>query len=92
MSTPAKIRTAAAAAVAVACCLAAVLAVALGALGGQFQTMGGLDESAVDAATGLYYSVNDMDAQVGNVLLVGGDHTLAADKAQDLSIYASDYR
>jgi hypothetical protein len=76
--------------VAVACCLAAVLAVALGALGGQFQTMGGLDESAVNAATGLYYSVNDMDAQVGNVLLVGGDRTLAADKAQDLSIYASD--
>jgi len=90
MSTPAKIRTAAAAAVAVACCLAAVLAVALGALGGQFQTMGGLDESAVDSATGLYYSVNDMDAQVGNVLLVGNNPTLAADKSMDISTYDSD--
>jgi hypothetical protein len=90
MSTPAKIRTAAAAAVAVACCLAAVLAVALGALGGQFQTMGGLDESAVDTATGLFYAVNDMDAQVGNVLLVGGDRTLAADKSMDISTYDSD--
>jgi hypothetical protein len=90
MSTPAKIRTAAVAAVAVTCCLAAVLAVALGALGGQFQTMGGLDESAVDAATGLYYSVNDMDAQVGNVLLVGNNRSLAADKAEDIATYASD--
>jgi hypothetical protein len=90
MSTPAKIRTAAAAAVAVACCLAAVLAVSLGALGGQFQTMGGLDESAVNAATGLYYSVNDMDAQVGNVLLVGNDHALAADRSEDISTYDSD--
>ena len=90
MSTPAKIRTAAAAAVAVTCCLAAVLAVALGALGGQFQTMGGVDESAVDAATGLFYSVNDMDAQVGNVLLVGNNRALAADKAEDIATYASD--
>ncbi|MGD0702112.1 MAG: hypothetical protein ABSA02_19785 [Trebonia sp.] len=90
MSTPAKIRTAAVAAVAVACCLAAVLAVALGALGGQFHTMGGLDESAVDAATGLYYSVNDMDAQVGNVLLVGNDRALAADNKVDIATYDSD--
>ena len=90
MSTPAKIRTAAAAAVAVACCLAAVLAVALGALGGQFKTMGGLDESAVDAATGLYYSVNDMDAQVGNVLLVGNNRALAADNKVDIATYDSD--
>jgi hypothetical protein len=90
MSTPAKIRVAAAAAVAVACALAAVLAVSLGALGGQFRTMGGLDESAVNAATGLYYSVNDMDAQVGNVLLVGNDHALAADRSADISTYDSD--
>jgi hypothetical protein len=31
-----------------------------------------------------------MDAQVANVLLVGGDTTLAADRAQDLEIYGSD--
>ena len=90
MSTPVKIRTAAAVAVAVTGCLAAVIAVALGALGGQFQAMGGLDESAVDSATGLYYSVNDMDAQVGNVLLVGNNRALASDRSQDISIYATD--
>jgi hypothetical protein len=90
MSTPAKIRTFAAAAVGLACCLAAVIAVASGALGGQFQSIGNRDAAAVDSTTGLYFSLNDMDAQVANVLLVGGDATLAADRAQDLKIYASD--
>jgi hypothetical protein len=64
MSTPVRIRTGAAAAVALACCLAAVIAVALGALGGQFQSIGDTDAPAVDATTGLYFSLNDMDAQV----------------------------
>jgi hypothetical protein len=90
MSTPAKIRTGAAVAVALACCLAAVIAVASGALGGQFQSIGNHDAPAVNSTTGLYFSLNDMDAQVANVLLVGGDTTLAADRAQDLKIYASD--
>jgi hypothetical protein len=90
MSTPAKIRTGAAAAVALACCLAAVIAVASGALGGQFQAIGNRDAPTVNSTTGLYFSLNDMDAQVANVLLVGGDATLAADRSQDLAIYGSD--
>jgi hypothetical protein len=90
MSTPARVRNGAVAAVALACCLAAVIAVASGALGGQFQSIGNHDAPAVDSTTGLYFSLNDMDAQVANVLLVGGDATLAADRAQDLSIYGSD--
>jgi hypothetical protein len=90
MSTPAKTRTLAAAAVALACCLAAIIAVASGALGGQFQSIGNRDAPAVNSTTGLYFSLNDMDAQVANVLLVGGDTTLAADRAQDLEIYGSD--
>jgi hypothetical protein len=90
MSTPAKTRTLAAAAVALACCLAAIIAVASGALGGQFESIGNRDAPAVNSTTGLYFSLNDMDAQVANVLLVGGDTTLAADRAQDLEIYGSD--
>src|ERR1700689_2221319 len=90
MSTPAKIRTFAAAAVGLACCLAAVIAFASGALGGQFQAIGNRDAPAVNSTTGLYFSLNDMDAQVANVLLVGGDATLATDRAQDMKIYASD--
>src|SRR6202167_2096497 len=90
MSTPAKIRTGAAVAVALACCLAAVTAVASGALGGQFQSIGNSDAPAVDSTTGLYFSLNDMDAQVANVLLVGGSTALTADRTQDLAIYSSD--
>src|ERR1700722_8790281 len=90
MSPPAKIRTGAAAAVALACCLAAVIALASGALGGQFQSIGNRDAPAVDSTTGLYFSLNDMDAQVANVLLVGGDAALAADRSQDLAIYGRD--
>ena len=78
------------AAVALACCLAAVIAVVSGALGGQFQAIGNRDAPTVDSTTGLYFSLNDMDAQVANVLLVGGDATLAADRSQDLAIYSSD--
>src|SRR5580698_5509701 len=90
MSTPAKIRNGAAAAVALACCLAAVIAFASGALGGQFQAIGNSDAPAVNSTTGLYFSLNDMDAQVANVLLVGGDATLTADRSQDMAIYGSD--
>jgi len=90
MSTPAKIRNGAAAAVALACCLAAVIAVASGALGGQFQAIGNRDAPTVDSTTGLYFSLNDMDAQVANVLLVGGDAALATDRSQDLAIYGRD--
>src|ERR1700689_858178 len=90
MSTPAKIRTFAAAAVGLACCLAAAIAVASGALGGQFSSIGNRDAPAVDSTTGLYFSLNDMHAQVANVLLVGGDAALAADRAPGLAIYVSD--
>ena len=90
MSTSAKIRTGAAAAVALACCVAAAIAVASGVLGGQFQSIGNRDAPAVDSTTCSYFSLNDMDAQVANVLLVGGDTALGADRSQDLAIYDSD--
>jgi hypothetical protein len=38
----------------------------------------------------LYFSVNDMDAQVANVLLTGNDPALAADRQEDLTTYAAD--
>jgi len=75
---------------AIACCLAVVIPVAFGALGGQFQSIGDRDAPTVDSTTGLYFSLNDMDAQVANVLLVGGDGALAADRSRDLAIYGSD--
>jgi hypothetical protein len=89
-STPARVKIGAAVAVALACCLAAVLVVVFSGLGGTFSSIGGRDAPEVDAATGLYFSANDMDAQVANILLVGNDASLAADRAQDVAIYASD--
>ncbi len=89
-STPTRVKVGAAVAVALACCLAAVLVVVFSGLGGTFSSIGGRDAPEVDAATGLYFSANDMDAQVANILLVGNDASLAADRAQDVAIYASD--
>jgi hypothetical protein len=89
-STPTRVRVGAAAAVALACCLAAVLVVLFSGLGATFSSIGGRDAPEVDAATGLYFSANDMDAQVANILLVGNDASLAANRAQDVAIYTSD--
>jgi hypothetical protein len=89
-STPTRVKVGAAVAVALACCLAAVLVVVFSGLGGTFSSIGGRDAPEVDAATGLYFSANDMDAQVANILLVGNDASLAGDRAQDVAIYASD--
>jgi hypothetical protein len=89
-STPTRVKVGAAVAVALACCLATVLVVVFSGLGGTFSSIGGRDAPEVDAATGLYFSANDMDAQVANILLVGNDASLAADRAQDVAIYASD--
>ena len=89
-STPARIRAGATAAVVLACCLAAVTGVVSGTLGGEFQSIGSRDAPEVGASTGLYFSLNDMDAQVANVLLVGGDAALARDRSQDLATYGHD--
>jgi hypothetical protein len=78
------------AALVLACCLAAVIAVLFGRLDGEFQSIGNRQVPEVDAATGMYFSLNDMDAQVANVLLVGGNASLAADRADDLAIYGGD--
>jgi hypothetical protein len=80
----------AAAAVLLACCLAALTVVLFVQLHGEFQAIGQRDAPDADAATGLYFALNDMDAQVANVLLAGGDTALAASKSRDLATYASD--
>jgi hypothetical protein len=89
-STPARIRTHAAAIVALACCLAALTAVLVGQLHGEFEAIGQTDAPEADATTGLYFALNDMDAQVANVLLVGGAPALAGTQAKNLAIYAND--
>jgi hypothetical protein len=89
-TTPVTVRIAAGAVVLLASVLAAVIATASAGISGDFQAIGQRDAPEVTAATGLYFSLSDMDAQVANVLLVGNDRALAADRARDLAAYASD--
>jgi hypothetical protein len=70
--------------------LATVIAVAFSGVAGGLSAMGGTDAPEVTAATGLYFSLNDMDAQVANVMLAGTDGALAGDRPQYLATYASD--
>jgi hypothetical protein len=90
LPTPVRVGAGAAAAALLACCLAAVTAVMSGQLGREFQSIGQRDAQEVSATTGLYFALNDMDAQVANVLLVGGSAALSADRSRDLAIYQSD--
>ena len=96
--TPVRIRAFTFAAVALAVCLAAVSAVLLAELNGSFAAIGRTDAPEADSTASLYFSLNDMDAQIANVLIVGApaqavteaDRTLAADRTADAGFYASD--
>lgn len=89
-TTPTRLRAGLAAVVVLCCCLAGAVAALSAGLEGDFQAVGQRAAPEVDATTDLYHSLNDMDAQVANVLLVGGDIALAADRSRDLATYASD--
>ena len=56
--------------------LGLVTAIAFGGIAGGLRVIGQQSEPEVLATTDLYYRLNDMDAQVANVLLVGGQHGL----------------
>jgi len=90
LPTPAAIRAMAAAAAAVAAALAVVIALASSGAGATMSAIGGTDAPEVTASTSLYFSLNDMDAEVANVLLAGIDPAMAATRPQYLATYASD--
>jgi hypothetical protein len=89
-TTPGTIRAAVAACALAAAVLAVVIAAAFSGVAGGLSAIGGTDAPEVTAATGLYFSLNDMDAQVANVMLAGTDPALASDRLQYLATYASD--
>ena len=89
-TTPGTIRALAAACVAAAVIVAVVIAVAFSGVAAGASAIGGTDAPQVSAATGLYFSLSDMDAQVANVLLAGTDPALAGQRPQYLATYASD--
>ncbi len=89
-TTPGRLRVGVAIVVLLACGFGVLTGMVFAALDSGFTAIGGHDAPLVEHSNGLYYAVNDMDAQVGNVLLTGSDPTLAADKQQDLALYTSD--
>jgi hypothetical protein len=89
-TTPARLRAGVAATALLACCLAAVSVAFSAGLTTSFQAIGQRDAPEVNAATGLYFSLNDMDAQVANMLLAGEDAALAHDRSQDMASYEKD--
>jgi hypothetical protein len=89
-TTPGVTRAGAGAVIAAAAALAAVIAVAFSGVSGGLSSIGGTEAPEVSAATGLYFSLNDMDAQVANVLLAGPGPALAAARPGYLATYARD--
>src|SRR5580658_5577381 len=89
-TTPGRLRAGVALVVLLACGLGLLTWMVFAAVDSGFTVIGGHDAPLVEQSNALYYAVNDMDAQVGNVLLTGSDPALAADQRQDLAIYASD--
>jgi hypothetical protein len=91
-TTPARLRAGVALVVLLTCGLGLLTGTVFAALDSGFTAIGGHDAPLVEQSNALDYAVNDMDAQVGNVLLTGTDPALAADQRQDLALYASDQR
>jgi hypothetical protein len=89
-TTPGRIRLGVALTVLFAIGLGIAIAAVFGGLSGGFTAIGSHDAPLVEQSNALYQSANDMDAQVANVLLTGNARSLATDRSQDLSIYASD--
>jgi len=86
-STPTGIRVRAAVIVLTVVALGAILVVGIGSLRGGLRVIGQQNAPAVAAASDLYFVLNDMDAQVANVLLVGEDQKLGFTRQQALDIY-----
>jgi hypothetical protein len=67
--------------------LSAIVVVGVSGLRGGLRVIGRQNAPAVAAASDLYFALNDMDAQVANVLLVGNDTNLGFTRQQALDIY-----
>jgi hypothetical protein len=89
---PERIRGLSALIVLLAVALGATLAVIFGSVAGGVRTIGNQAAPEVSASTDLYFRLNDMDAQVANILLVGARHNLGLDRAQAQAIYQADRR
>ncbi|WP_432971275.1 hypothetical protein [Dactylosporangium sp. CA-233914] len=85
--TATRIRVLAGVAAALAVALAVVLTVEVGQERAGLRVIGHQAAPEVVATADLYFALNDMDAQLANVLLVGDDTTLGFTHAQALDLY-----
>jgi hypothetical protein len=89
-TTPALVRAGTGAVALAAAALASVIAVAASGVSGSLSSMGGTQAPQVQAATGLYFALNDMDAQIANVLLAAAGLAPSAARGDYLAAYARD--
>jgi hypothetical protein len=89
-TTPDRVRGTAAMTTILAILLGLVTAMIFLSLSSGLRVIGQQSEPEVLATTDLYYRLNDMDAQVANVLLVGGQRGLGIDRQQAQAIYEQD--
>jgi hypothetical protein len=87
---PERIRGMAAVAVIVSVFLGLITAAIFGSVNSGLRLIGHQSEPEVLATTDLYFRLNDMDAQVANVLLVGRQRGLGIDRQQAQAIYEQD--
>lgn len=87
---PGRIRAMAAATVVVCVILGLVTVAIFGSVASGLQVIRHQSEPEVLATTDLYFRLNDMDAQVANVLLVGGQRGLGISRPQAQAIYQQD--
>jgi len=80
----------AAVAVTAAVFLGVITAAVSGSIASGLQLIGHRSDPEVLASTDLYFRLNDMDAQVANVLLVGRQRGLGIDRQQAQAIYQQD--
>jgi uncharacterized membrane protein len=78
------------AAISVAVLLGVITAAIFGSIASGLQLIGHQSDPEVLATTDLYFRLNDMDAQVANVLLVGRQRGLGIDRQQAQAIYQQD--
>lgn len=76
--------------IAVTVLLGVITAAIFGSISSGLQLIGHQSDPEVLATTDLYFRLNDMDAQVANVLLVGRERGLGINRQQAQAIYQQD--
>jgi hypothetical protein len=91
-NTPERIRGLTALSIAVAIVLGVVMAAIFGSVSAGVRVIGDQAAPEVQASTDLYFRLNDMDAQVANILLVGNRTDLGLTRQQAQAIFEQDRR